>query len=166
MSFVQNRHFGVFGEQRNRGLELSAFGSPLRGVRVLGGLTFLDAEQRVTAGGVNQGKDVIGVPNTQLNAGVEWDTAGVPGLTLTARTVYTSSQFADGANLQQLPSWTRLDLGASYATRIADRALTLRARIDNATGKDYWASAGGYPGAGYLVLGAPRTVAVSAAIEF
>jgi iron complex outermembrane receptor protein len=165
-AFIQNGVFGVFGEQRNRGLELSAFGSPLHGVRVLGGLTFLDAEQLVTPGGVNQGKDVIGVPGTQLNGGVEWDPAGVPGLTLTARGVYTSSQFADGANLQQLPSWTRLDLGASYATRIADRAVTLRARIDNATNKNYWASAGGYPGSGYLVLGAPRTVAVSAAIEF
>ena len=164
-AYVLDRHFGVFGEQRNRGLELSAFGSPLRGVRVLGGLTVLDAEQRATAGAVNQGKDAIGVPRTQFNLGGEWDPAGVPGLTLSARTVYTSSQFADGANLQKLPSWSRVDLGASYATRVADRAVTLRARIDNATGKNYWASAGGYPGAGYLVLGAPRSVVLSASID-
>lgn len=164
-AYVLDRHFGVFGEQRNRGLELSAFGSPLRGVRVLGGLTLLDAEQRATAGAVNQGKDAIGVPRTQFNLGGEWDPAGVPGLTLSARTVYTSSQFADGANLQKLPSWSRVDLGASYATRVADRAVTLRARIDNATGKNYWASAGGYPGAGYLVLGAPRSVVLSASID-
>jgi iron complex outermembrane receptor protein len=44
--------------------------------------------------------------------------------------------------------------------------VTLRARIDNATGKDYWASAGGFPGAGYLVQGAPRTVVVSASVDF
>ena len=164
-AYITGRRFGVFGEQRNRGLELSAFGAPLRGVRVLGGLTLLDAEQRVTAGAVNQGKDAIGVPRTQLNFGAEWDPAGAPGLTLSARTVYTSGQFADGANLQKLPSWSRLDLGASYATRFADRALTLRARIDNASGKNYWASAGGYPGAGYLVLGAPRSVMLSASID-
>ncbi|MET0856375.1 MAG: TonB-dependent receptor, partial [Telluria sp.] len=165
-AYVLDRHFGVFGEQRNRGLELSAFGTPRRGIRVLGGLTLLDAEQRVTAGAINQGKDVIGVPDTQLNLGAEWDPAGVPGLTLTARALYTSGQFADGANLQKLPSWARLDLGASYATRLAGRAITLRARIDNAAGKDYWASAGGYPGAGYLVLGAPRTAVVSATVDF
>ena len=134
-------------------------------MRVLGGLTLLDAGQRVTAGAVNQGKDAIGVPGTLLNFGAEWDLAGVPGLTLNARTVYTSGQFADGANLQKLPSWARLDLGASYATRFADRAVTLRARIDNATGKNYWASAGGYPGAGYLVLGAPRSLVLSASID-
>lgn len=164
-AYVLDRHFGVFGEQRNRGLELSAFGSPLHGVRVLGGLTLLDAEQRITAGAINQGKEAIGVPATQLNFGAEWDLAGVPGLALNARTVYTSGQFADGANLQKLASWARLDLGAAYATRIADRAVTLRARIDNATGKNYWASAGGYPGAGYLVLGAPRSVVLSASID-
>ena len=165
-AYVIDRRFGVYGEQRNRGFELSVFGTPARGVRLLGGLTLLDAEQRITAGGINQGKDVIGVPDTQLNLGAEWDVAGVDGLTLTARTLYTASQYADGANMQELPSWARLDLGASYATRIADRAVTLRARVDNATGKDYWASAGGYPGSGYLVQGAPRTVVVSASVDF
>lgn len=165
-AYVVERRFGVYGEQRNRGLELSVFGTPARGVRLLGGLTLLDAEQRTTAGAINQGKDVIGVPDTQLNLGAEWDVAGLPGLTLTARGLHTSSQFADGANLQQLPSWTRLDLGASYASRIADRAVTFRARIDNAADKNYWASAGGYPGSGYLVLGAPRTVVVSATVDF
>ena len=165
-AYVQDRHFGVFGEQRNEGLELSVFGAPLRGVRVLGGLTLLDAKQRTTAGGINQGKDVIGVPDTQLNLGAEWDVPNLDGVTLTARTLYTAAQFADGANTQQLPSWTRVDLGANYVTRISDRKVTLRARIDNVADKNYWASAGGYPGSGYLVLGAPRTIVLSGSIDF
>jgi iron complex outermembrane receptor protein len=165
-AYVQNNHFGVFGEQRNQGLELTVFGVPLHGLRVLGGLTLLDATQRVTAGAVNQGKDVIGVPDTQLNIGAEWDVPGVRGLNLNARALYTSSQYADGANKQQLPSWNRLDIGASYATRIADRNVTFRARIDNVADKNYWASAGGYPGSGYLVLGAPRTIVVSGSVDF
>lgn len=165
-AYVIGRQFGVYGEQRNRGLEVSVFGVPARGVRVLGGLTLLDATQRVTEGARNQGKDVIGVPGAQLNLGAEWDPAAVPGLTLSARTLSTSRQYADGANRQELPAWSRLDLGARYATRIADRALSLRARIDNATGRNYWASAGGYPGSGYLVLGAPRTIVLSATLDF
>jgi iron complex outermembrane receptor protein len=163
---VLNRHFGVFGEQRNRGVELSVFGQPVRGLRVLGGLTLLDAKQRITAGGINQGNDVIGVPDTQLNLGAEWDVPGVHGLTLNARTLYTSGQYADGANLQKLPSWTRLDVGVSYATRIADRHVTLRARVDNLADRNYWASAGGYPGSGYLVLAAPRTFVLSGTVDF
>jgi iron complex outermembrane receptor protein len=165
-AFVQDRVFGVFGQQRNRGLELSVFGTPARGVRVLGGLTLVDAEQRRTQGAINDGKDAIGVPDTQLNLGAEWDVPAVPGLTLTARTLYTGGQFADSANLQRLPSWTRLDLGASYATTIAGREVTLRARVDNVTDKSYWASAGGFPGAGYLVLGGPRTLVVSGSLNF
>ncbi|SFF93589.1 iron complex outermembrane recepter protein [Duganella sp. CF458] len=165
-AYVQNRHFGVFGEQRNRGLELSVFGNPMRGMRLLGGLTLLDAKQRRTADPATQGNAVIGVPKTQLNLGSEWDMPGVPGMSLNARAIYTSKQFADGANTQQLPSWSRIDLGLAYATRIADRAVILRARADNAFDKNYWASAGGYPGAGYLVAGAPRTITVSATVEF
>jgi iron complex outermembrane receptor protein len=166
MGYVENRVFGIFGEQRNRGLELSVFGMPARGLRVLGGLTLLDAEQRRTAGAVNQGKDAIGVPDTQLNLGTEWDVPGVKGLSLNARALYTSTQYADAANTQQLSSWTRFDLGANYLTRVMDRDVTLRARVDNAFDRNYWASAGGYPGAGYLVLGAPRTVSVSATMDF
>jgi iron complex outermembrane receptor protein len=158
--------FGVFGEQRNRGVELSAFGVPLRGVRVLGGLTLLDAEQVKTVNGTNNGKDVLGVPDTQFNLGGEWDVPNVQGLTLTARTVYTASQYADGGNTQQLPSWTRVDLSARYVTTIADRTVTLRARVDNVADRNYWASAGGASGAGYLVLGAPRTFALNATVDF
>ena len=165
-AYVQDRIFGVYGEQRNRGLELSVFGQPVRGLRLLGGLTLLDAEQKQTEGGRNQGKDVIGVPDTQLNLGAEWDVPGVHGLSVNARALHTASQYADGANLQHLPSWNRVDAGVSYATRIAERNVTLRARVDNLADKNYWASAGGYPGSGYLVLGAPRTVTVSATVDF
>jgi iron complex outermembrane receptor protein len=165
-AYVVGNHFDVYGEERHRGLELSVFGVPVRGVRVLGGLTLLDAEQVTTAGGVNQGKDAIGVPKTQLNLGGEWDVAGVEGLSLNARALYTSTQYADGANTQKLPSWTRLDLGANYAMRVMDHAVTLRARVDNVADKSYWASAGGYPGSGYLVVGSPRTFTISGTVDF
>lgn len=165
-AYVQDRLFGVFGEQRNRGLELSVFGMPDKGLRLLGGLTLLDAEQRVTQDKGNEGKDAIGVPRTQLNLGADWSVPGVQGLSLNARALYTAKQYADAANLQQLPSWTRLDIGATLLTRIFERDLTLRARIDNVANRNYWASAGGYPGAGYLVAGAPRTLSVSGSIDF
>jgi iron complex outermembrane receptor protein len=164
-AYIVGNRFDVYGEQRNRGLELSVFGTPMRGVRLLGGLTLLDAEQVTTAGGVNQGKDAIGVPKTQFNLNGEWAVPQVAGLNLNARVLYTATQFADGANTKELPSWTRLDLGASYALRIMDRAVTLRARVDNVADKSYWASAGGFPGSGYLVQGAPRTFVLSGTVD-
>jgi iron complex outermembrane receptor protein len=142
------------------------FGLPTRGLRLLGGATLLESEQRRTYNALTDGRDAIGVPKTQINLGAEWDVPSVQGLSLNARAVYTSSQYADAANLQKLPSWTRLDIGATWTTRVMERDLTLRARIDNVADKNYWASAGGYPNFGYLVAGGPRAVTVSATVDF
>ena len=163
---VNDGRFEAAGEQRNRGLEVSLFGEPVRGLRVLGGATFIDARLKKTAGGTFDGKQAIGVPRAQVNAGVEWDIAAVPGLTLTGRVLNTSTQYADAANATQLPSWTRLDLGVRYMTMVGANTLALRARVDNVAGRNYWASTGGYPGANYLVLGAPRTLALTATLDF
>jgi len=172
--FSTERPFGVLegqvfregGEQRNRGIELSMFGEPIYGVRLLGGVTLLDAEQKKTLNGTNDGNDAIGVPKVQANLGGEWDVPGVQGLTLTSLVVHTGKQYVNASNDLRLPSWTRLDLGARYTVQLQERDLTFRARLDNATGRDYWASTGGYPGANYLVLGAPRTLSVSATVDF
>src|SRR5690606_29493175 len=154
------------GEQRNRGIELSLFGEPVYGVRVLGGLTLLDAELSTTRAGLNDGNRAIGVPRTQANVGTEWDIPAVQNLTLTARALYTGKQYADAENDLEVSSWTRFDLGARYRMVVDDRDVTLRANLENVTGRDYWASVGGYPDAGYLVLGAPRTLSLSATVDF
>ncbi|RSZ56320.1 TonB-dependent siderophore receptor [Massilia atriviolacea] len=163
---VQGQLAGLFGTQTNRGVELSVFGAPLRGVRVLGGLTLLDTEQSDTGNPAHNGKQAIGAPKTQLNAGVEWDVAGVRGLSLNLRTLYTSTQYADLANTKQVPAWTRVDIGARYLTSIGERTLTLRARIDNAANRNYWASTGSSFDAGYLVAATPRTVVLSGSLAF
>ena len=165
-AYVANNTFGLFGEQRNRGLELSVFGLPTRGLRLLGGATLLETQQRRTFGGATDGREAIGVPEIQFNLGADWDVPGVPGLSLNARALHTGTQFADAANLQKLPSWNRLDLGATWMTRFIERDVTLRARIDNVANKSYWASSGGYPNFGYLVAGGPRALTVSGSIDF
>jgi iron complex outermembrane receptor protein len=158
--------FVTDGEQRNRGVEISAFGEVQRGLRLLGGVTFIDAEQVKSGTSADNGNDVIGVPSTMANLGAEWDVPGVSGLSLNGRIVYTSSQYADAANNLEVPSWTRADIGARYLTTIANKLVTWRARVDNVTNRDYWASVGGYPGQSYLVLAAPRTFVLSASVEF
>lgn len=108
------------------------------------------------------------MPRQQFNLGAEWDVAGVRGLALNARVLHTSEQYANAANTQTVPAWNRLDIGARYLMNIGSgRALTVRARIDNLANTSYWASAGGAtPNDNYLVLGAPRTLVVSAVVDF
>lgn len=154
------------GEQRNQGLELSAFGEPLVGFRVLGGVTLLDAELLKAENGADDGNEPIGVPELQANLGVEWDLPQLSGFSVDSRIVYTDAQSASENNALEIPSWTRLDLGARYAFALAGKSLTLRARADNVTDRAYWSSTGGFAGANYLVLGAPRTFTVSLAVDF
>lgn len=152
--------FARTDEQKNRGVEATFYGEAMPGWRVLGGASWLDAKMQST------GLRSIGAPKSQFTLGTEWDVFGVNGLTIDGRIVNTGSQFADSANTQEVPSWTRLDLGARYTIDIGKQQLTLRARVDNATNRNYWASAGGFPGAGYLVLGTPRTFTLSGTLSF
>jgi len=141
--------FELASTQHNRGAELSVHGEALPGVRVLGGASLLDARLA--------GKDAIGSPKSQFNLGFDVDVPAVSGLALSVRAVHTARQFADADNTQVVPAWNRFDLGARYAMDVGAHELTLRAGVANVADRNYWASAGGYPGAGYLTLGAPRT---------
>lgn len=165
-AIVANQRFTASGEQVNSGLEFSIFGEPVEGLRVIGGATFIDAELSRTQDGVNEGNAPIGVPEIQANLNAEWDVAALPGLTLDGRVVHTGDQYVNTANTVELDGWTRLDLGARYTTDFAARPVTLRARIENVTDEAYWASTGGFPGANYLILGNPRTLMLSASVDF
>lgn len=165
-AIVANQVFSASGEQENSGIEVTVFGEPVEGVRLIGGATLLDSELSRTEGGVNQGNSPIGVPELQATLNGEWDVPMLVGLTLDGRIVFTGEQYVDAANATALDSWTRVDIGARYTLDVADQALTLRARIENLTDEAYWASTGGYPGANYLILGNPRTFMMSASIDF
>src|SRR5690606_36939295 len=80
-AFVEGGVFAANGEHRNQGLEITAYGEPIPGLRLLGGATWLDAELTSTAGGALDGNRPIGVPEFQFNANVEYDVAALDGLT-------------------------------------------------------------------------------------
>ncbi|MDO9452278.1 MAG: TonB-dependent receptor [Stagnimonas sp.] len=98
--------------------------------------------------------------------GTTYDLPWLRALALDARVVHTGDSYYDAANQTAVPDWTRFDLGAIYDLPVGTRTVTLRGRVDNVSDENYYASAGGFPGQGYLVVGAPRTFALSAAIDF
>ncbi len=160
---TQGGTFSVDAEQRNRGVELNMFGEPLSGLRVLAGATWMDTELRGTVNGLNDGNRAVGVPKFQFNVGTDWDVPGVPGLTVNGLLLRTGGQYIDSANNLSIPAWTRVDLGARYAMKLdEERRLTLRAGLENVADKAYWASTNG----GYLTQGEPRTLKVSATLDF
>lgn len=160
--------YGLSGEQRHKGVELSFDGELAPGLRLIAGGSILVAKLRRTLDGVNDGNDgndAPGVPEYLVNANVEWDLPFVPALTLTGRVVHTGEQAANQANTLTLPSWTRFDLGARYVAVVGDKPLTLRFGVDNVANKRYWASAFEIFSPD-LLQGAPRTYKASASIEF
>jgi len=150
------------GEQVNKGLEISVFGEPIEGLRLMAGGTRMTSELKNTAGGLNDGNHAIGVPTFQLNASVDWDVPGIEGAALSARMLRTGGQYADQANNLSLPTWNRFDAGARYKMKFVEKDLTLRVNVENITDKNYWASANG----GYLSQGDPRLVKFSGTVDF
>lgn len=153
------------GEDRHQGVELTSYGVITKGMRVLGGLTYLDTEQRKTNTS-NEGERVIGVPRFQASFGSECDIDAMPGFSVDARVVHTGSSYADSGNTLKVESWTRLDMGTRYQFDYGSKPVTLRGRIDNVFDRDYWASSGGFPENGYLVAGGARTFVLTASVDF
>ncbi|HFL2188842.1 TPA: TonB-dependent siderophore receptor [Pseudomonas putida] len=162
-----SRVFGPNGKRDNRGIELSVFGEPVQGVRVLGGVMYIDSELTDTVGGAVDGNRAPATPEYNVNLGAEWDVPGVSGLTLTARGIHSSSQYLDQNNSKQIDGWERYDLGARYAFNVDATEVTLRASVENVLDDRYWSSAGASddsePG---LTLSTPRTYLLSATVGF
>lgn len=159
--------FVLDGLQRNRGIELSIDGELAPGLRLISGAAINDAKLVSTAGGVNQGNKVPGVPDFTLNANLEWDLPFLPAMTVTGRVLHTGRQMVNQANTLELGAWTRFDLGARYVALFDETPVTFRANIDNVLNKRYWASAfNSFAFDTSLLQGLPRTLKLSATIDF
>ena len=80
-------HYSYDGEQRNRGLELTAYGELQRGLRLMASTAFTSAKLTRTQGGVNQGNTSHRRPKSTTTWGLDWDTPWVRGLSLNGRVV-------------------------------------------------------------------------------
>lgn len=161
-----DNYYVLDGEQRNRGIELNVFGEPVLGLRLNGSTTWLDPELTKTAGGTNDGNDAIGVSRFYAVLGAEYDIKPVDGLTATAKVSHTGSQYADAANTKKLDSYTTLDLGVRYRTRVNanQNEMVWRVGVDNVTNEKYWSGVESY--GTYIFQGEPRTVKVSMSYDF
>jgi iron complex outermembrane recepter protein len=144
------------GKQDVKGLEWITFGKATASLSLLGGVTYQQADFRDT------GRDSYGVPDWAANIGAEWTTS-LTGLSFSGRVVYNGKQWVDSANTLQLPSSTRLDVGAKYITALASTPVTLNAFVENVTGRDYWS---GMFSDGYVMSGPPRTLRLAATFSF
>jgi len=149
------------GEQRNRGVEVAAYGLLLPGLRAMASATFLKPELTNPANPLQRGNSASGVPDTTFSASVDWDTPWVDGLALNSRLIYTAGPYLTTANTLRFPDWTRVDIGARYTTAFNGHPVTVRANIENVFDKNYWLTTGTF-----VTVGSPRTFVLSASYDF
>lgn len=154
--------FVADGEQRHKGVELSVFGQPMEGVRLLGGVMVLDAETTKTSGGTFNGKRPIGVPEMQARLNGELDIPAVKGLTVSATVTYNTSAMVDASNSREIDAWYRFDLGARYRFMANNVPAVVRFSIENVLDDNYWATVD----RGSLFVSPPRTFLVSTTFDF
>ncbi|MDI6466158.1 TonB-dependent receptor, partial [Cronobacter turicensis] len=159
------------GEQVNDGLELTAAGHLWQDLNIYSGVTFLDPTLKDTASAATSGKRVVGVPKVQANLLAEYSLPSLPQWVYSASLHYTGKRAANDTNTSWADSYTTLDLGTRYTTRIHNLPTTLRLTVNNVTNEHYWASIfpsgtdgdGGSPSA---FLGGGREVRASVTFDF
>ncbi|MBK0394693.1 TonB-dependent siderophore receptor [Ramlibacter algicola] len=155
--------FILGGKSRYRGLEASASGEIGRDFSAIASLVLLDAEI-VTVGTANAGelgRTPENTPRKTISLFGEYRLPAVAGLSINAGAYHVGRRAVNNLNQAWVDAYTTLSLGARYVTKLQGRTVTLQANLDNATDKDYWATAGN----GLIGTGAPRTLRLAARFD-
>ncbi|MES3023595.1 MAG: TonB-dependent siderophore receptor [Pseudomonadota bacterium] len=158
-TFVSN------GDRTHRGLEMAAQGSLSKALKYSVSLMALKTEQSGTNDPTIDGKRVPNVPAFKSTSLIEYAVPAVQGLKVRGVWQYAGKKAFDVENKTFVPGFSLFDAHASYDTKVAGMALTLRAGVDNAFDKFYWRDVTPELG-GYLLPGAPRRMFVSAQFDF
>lgn len=85
-----------------------------------------------------------------------------PGLTATARGLYTSNAYVSSDNTQQVPAWATLDVGARYRAMLAKTPVVIRASVTNVMDSNYWIASP----TGHVISGMLRMAWISLQADF
>ncbi|MFB9266588.1 TonB-dependent receptor domain-containing protein [Bradyrhizobium erythrophlei] len=108
------------------------------------------------------GKTPENTPFFSGTAGVVYRPDWLRGLSLNGGVQYIGVREVNPQNQATLPANWLFNVGANYATRIGGRRVVFNLNVRNLTDKRYFSSVA----TGALAIGAPRTVTLSARVEF
>jgi iron complex outermembrane receptor protein len=151
--------FTADGEQRYRGLELSAQGKLTRQLSWQSSAQFLDPEFR-DIGAAYDGKLPENASKETGSAFLSYELDSLPGLSFNGGAYYTGRRPVNDLNQAFLGGVTLFAGGGRYVTTVMGKRTTWQANIDNAAGKQYWAGAGTR-----LASGAPRLIKLSVKVD-
>ncbi|BGI53316.1 TonB-dependent siderophore receptor [Candidatus Hamiltonella defensa] len=163
-----NSYYSADNEQRNRGVELNVSAEPWKGIRLMTGVSLIDARLTKISNSAKhkqalEGKRPVGVSAIQANAGIEYDVSRIQGLMLFSHVMHSGKQYVDLLNTQSIPAWTSVDIGGQYQTQFFKKNAKLHLKIKNLFDRNDWSGVASYR---TFSQGSPRTLLLSAMLEF
>ena len=156
------------GTTKHSGLEITAATPIVTAAQpwhVDGGITIINAKRLGSVIDTSQnGLRPTNVPNWILRMNAAYKITAIAGLTLNAHLSHEGKRAVLPDNSVSIPAWTRLDLGASYLTRIDTMPVTWSLGIENVMNKSYFKESPYQFSHVYLFPGAPRTARLSVQI--
>lgn len=157
------------GMERNRGIEFNAYANLLnKTLRPTLGLMYLQSTVKDYPNSRDMLVNGVQVANPRViaKAGLEWDTPFAKGLTLNSNVSYFGKSYQDTQKQYAFPSYTLVDVGARYKTKLGKNTLTVSSSVENLFNKNYWQVQRGQYDRSFAVVGMPRTYWLKAELDF
>ena len=157
------------GMERSRGIEFNAYANLLnKTLRPNFGLMYLQSTVKNYPNSRDMLVNGVQVANPRViaKAGVEWDTPFANGLTLNGNVSYFGKSYQDTQKKYAFPSYTLVDVGARYKTKLGKNTLTVSSSVENLFNKNYWQVQRGQYDRSFAVVGMPRTYWLKAELDF
>ena len=157
------------GMERSRGIEFNTYANLLNNtLRPTLGLMYLQSTVKDYPNSRDMLVNGVQVANPRViaKAGVEWDTPFAKGLTLSSNVSYFGKSYQDTQKQYAFPSYTLVDVGARYKTKLGKNTLTVSSSVENLFNKNYWQVQRGQYDRSFAVVGMPRTYWLKAELDF
>lgn len=157
------------GMERSRGIEFNAYANLLnKTLRPTLGLMYLQSTVKYYPNSRDMLVNGVQVANPRViaKAGVEWDAPFAKGLTLNGNVSYFGKSYQDTQKQYAFPSYTLIDVGARYKTKLGKNTLTVSSSVENLFNKNYWQVQRGQYDRSFAVVGMPRTYWLKAELDF
>lgn len=157
------------GMERNRGIEFNTYANLLNNtLRPTLGLMYLQSTVKEYPNSRDMLVNGVQVANPRViaKAGLEWDTPFAKGLTLNSNVSYFGKSYQDTQKQYAFPSYTLVDVGARYKTKLGKNTLTVSSSVENLFNKNYWQVQCGQYDRSFAVVGMPRTYWLKAELDF
>lgn len=157
------------GIERSRGIEFNTYANLLnKTLRPIFGLMYLQSTVKDYPNFADNLVNGVQVANPRViaKAGIEWDTPFAKGLTLNGNVSYFGKSYQDTQKQYAFPSYTLVDVGARYKTKLGKNTLTVSSSVENLFNKNYWQVQRGQYDRSFAVVGMPRTYWLKAELDF